>query len=881
MTGGVRWVAVEPPVDLAPARWIWIGGQRALPNTVVRCRREVTLDGPVRRAVARLSADSRYRLTVNGERVGWGPAPCDPRVLEVDRIDLTGLLRAGSNTIAAEVVYFGTGEGTYVAGRPGFICRLDLDHADGRTEVIGTDERWQVAVDRTRRPGGRRRSYLRGWQEITDLRAAGSATSTGPAGSGLDWRAAVPLDVPSDRPPIGGPLTDIVGDARPLEPGTLIDRPIPMLDETRLLPVELTDRGSVHWSADPDDWFDFRAPASPDTRSTGPGAAVTGPAGSPSAGRDGSSSAGAVGWPSAGGDGGDSQTGELMLPASAVGRSWYVTYRLDRQRVGWPVVELAGPAGSTVEVVTAEGHDPTATGWLDHGQFSWSRVILGGTPVRYEPFEYECCRWIQLHVRNPDGPVRIGRVAFRRREYPWPVEPVVELADPLVDRVLTANLNTIRNSAQDAVVDGMGRERQQYSGDGSHQLRVSRLLFGATAQSARFIRTYARGLTREGYFLDSWPGHDRLVRLGQRELELTGWGSMVDHSIGFVLDCWQHYWESGDRDTAVAVFAPLRRFVAYLRRWHDTAGLLPVTGLGSPQVWIDHDAFAEQRDKTCAFNLYAVAMLRSGYASLAELAGQPAEAEAARRLADALLELVQASFWQPERQAYVANLPWADGPDGYRLDDRSLATAVRYDLAPGGALDAMTDLLAGPDRSVGLSYPANAVWRFGALVARRRIQPVLDELRDRWAPMASIRHNGTIQEMWSARPDSHHQWSHCAAGPLIALVDGIVGYAIQAAGGRLARIEPQPGDLTRVTATVAAATGPLTVRLRQADGPLRLGLDLPAGLAVTGADRTGVDLAAVPGAPARMVEVDLDPSPPPNVAHRSPVGAAQHRRTAA
>ena len=64
------------PIDLKPARWIWYPMGRCLPSTVVLLRREITLDAVPNAATGRIVlADSRYRLTVNGERVQWGPAP--------------------------------------------------------------------------------------------------------------------------------------------------------------------------------------------------------------------------------------------------------------------------------------------------------------------------------------------------------------------------------------------------------------------------------------------------------------------------------------------------------------------------------------------------------------------------------------------------------------------------------------------------------------------------------------------------------------------------------------------------------------------------------------------------------------------------------------
>ncbi len=58
---------------------------------------------------------------------------------------------------------------------------------------------------------------------------------------------------------------------------------------------------------------------------------------------------------------------------------------------------------------------------------------------------------------------------------------------------MDANINTLRNSAQETCVDGMARERQQYSGDGAHQLNGVYLAFGETRLPARFISTVQPG----------------------------------------------------------------------------------------------------------------------------------------------------------------------------------------------------------------------------------------------------------------------------------------------------------------------------------------------------------------------------------------------------
>ncbi|MBW7940121.1 MAG: class I SAM-dependent methyltransferase [Candidatus Omnitrophica bacterium] len=80
------------PLDVSPAKWVWYPSQRTLTNTVIFFRKEISIPRPVKMATGWLAADSRYKLMVDGKRIQWGPAPCDPRWLEADpRVDFRNL----------------------------------------------------------------------------------------------------------------------------------------------------------------------------------------------------------------------------------------------------------------------------------------------------------------------------------------------------------------------------------------------------------------------------------------------------------------------------------------------------------------------------------------------------------------------------------------------------------------------------------------------------------------------------------------------------------------------------------------------------------------------------------------------------------------------
>ena len=142
------------------------------------------------------------------------------------------------------------------------------------------------------------------------------------------------------------------------------------------------------------------------------------------------------------------------------------------------------------------------------------------------------------------GPITIHTVGVRRRLYPWPNQPVVRSDEPKLQRLFDACINNLRNVVGDIVSADGARERQQWSGDGGHQLKAIRLAFGEVRSPARFITTYSQGINTEGYFMHSWPSYANLSRFSQRMLEVFHSGTLINlasnsASIAIIIICTQ------------------------------------------------------------------------------------------------------------------------------------------------------------------------------------------------------------------------------------------------------------------------------------------------------------------------------------------------------
>ena len=89
--------------------WIWTEEYTAEDRqrpVMILFRKKIELPGKPVRAKLQVTADTRYKLYVNGALVEVGPAKGDSHIWYVDTLDLTEYLRAGINVIAAEVLRY-------------------------------------------------------------------------------------------------------------------------------------------------------------------------------------------------------------------------------------------------------------------------------------------------------------------------------------------------------------------------------------------------------------------------------------------------------------------------------------------------------------------------------------------------------------------------------------------------------------------------------------------------------------------------------------------------------------------------------------------------------------------------------------------------------
>ncbi|RKY03473.1 hypothetical protein DRP77_06015, partial [Candidatus Poribacteria bacterium] len=209
------------------ARWIWAPGSGAEGNVYVYFRKEFELNRPPRGFKLLISAETYYRLFINGRLVGQGPPLSQPFFKYYDEREVDEHLREGENCIAVVVYYVGKVREGIDPSRGGLL--LELIDGEGRT-VLGSGPDWRClrSPAHARNTFAFRMNYAFPYQEVFDARRE----PQGWREVGFDdssWERAIVVNEGgvSDRPPGAMPWM------------RLVPRDIPFMREEPLLPERI------------------------------------------------------------------------------------------------------------------------------------------------------------------------------------------------------------------------------------------------------------------------------------------------------------------------------------------------------------------------------------------------------------------------------------------------------------------------------------------------------------------------------------------------------------------------------------------------------------------------------------------------------------------
>ncbi len=509
-------------------------------------------------------------------------------------------------------------------------------------------------------------------------------------------------------------------------------------------------------------------------------------------------------------------TAPAVVPARSFCR---VLLRPDDYLCAWPQLRFSGGAGARIRVGWAESlfesADPAvhAKGDRDacEGKFfrgMYDEVVADGSSgAFFESLWWEAGAWILLAVETADEPLALESFSLRETHYPVAYDFAFRCSDARWDAVQPLLRRALEMCSHESYMDCPYYEQLMYGGD----TRLELLTTLATTRDDR--------LPRKAMTLFDQSRSDAgltTARVPTRRKQVIPpfslwWIHMVsDYALwrgdkAFVRDRLQ-----GVRDVLLAYFrhvgddgllrAPLGWNFVDWTGWK--AGIPPAGDTGG----------------ACSIhNLHYAWTLRLA-ATLEDFAGDAGLAAWDRALADRVGSAAVRVFWDDARCLF------ADDPAHSFWSQHAQALALLGGFVPAGREDAVARNLAS-DTSLVQATVYFSYYVFEALYKARLPGPFYDRFA-LWFSLPGLGLRTTVEQPEPSRSDCHAWGAH----PLFSALCSLAGVRPAAPGFQAVAIEPMPCGLTEIDATVPHPRGAVSVRIRLGADSLWHGtLSTPAG----------------------------------------------------
>ncbi|WP_426517893.1 alpha-L-rhamnosidase N-terminal domain-containing protein [Diaminobutyricibacter sp. McL0618] len=638
-----HWIGTEPPPPVAPDTLEATDPPTPFHRSIFRTA--VMLDSVPGTAPARLTADSRYVLVVNGVEVGRGPARSQPRRQKFDEYDLAPVLREGANTIAVLVTYYGhpTAFWQPAAANTG----LGLDAVLAFEARLGSS--WLVSDT--------------GWKVHR------STAWTSPDLEGLD---GVPVELVDARElPVGWdspdlddsdwpnahlrPASHIGGFGRtqpPTDPyGALLPRRTAPVGGQRVAPAEARVSGEVTFTAGAGEHPVTRVRAALDGHTVSSDALVPFPVEAPSG------------------------------PQTAT----IVSLDFGRVVVGTVHITLRAAAGTTVDILYRERPHRADEASSFSIPKTGARYTARGHDDRFDAVEVNGMRFMHLVISGGDASTVIESVEVQERLYPHTGEAFFRSDDPEIDALYRAGIRTVQCNAQDAFTDCPTREQRAWVGDGV----VHQLVHLTTNADWRLARAYTA--------LGDSPRADGILPMSVvGEIESSGGFTIPDWSLHWVHGVHNLYRYLGDLDEIRALLPTVEGILRWYLPYVDERGTLADVPEWNLVDW--SSVFVTGRSSLLTA-LWARGL--DEFAELSRFAGNAGAAEWAARL-HAAAAVGFEDFWDERRGTYIDHI--VDGKPQAPASQAAGATAIVSGLAPRSRWDRILDAVTDPSTLVVRSW---------------------------------------------------------------------------------------------------------------------------------------------------------------------------------
>ena len=751
---------------------------------VLHFRRTLTLDAAPASYPVRVSADNRFILFVNGQRVGDGPARGDIAHWRYERFDLAPFLHAGKNLITATVWNWGIfAPIAQMSDRTAFLLESEATGADS----ISTPDGWEVAIE----PG--HTALDRSSVDFRTYMAAGPGEQIDAAKYDWDWNSS--SDASTAWVPVGTPMRDSIHGG-----------------VNKAHSAKVT--GDNNWGLVPDALPHMEyAPTDAGVIVKSSVASATGVPGSidPK-----SELIGIV----------DGELNSRGAPIKSLELPQKSTIRiiLDRKALttAYPILTVSGGKGAKIWLTYSEalydkdGHKGDRDDVSDRQAHGLKDEFLpdGGAHRVFQPLWWRTWRYLDLDIETGDEPLQLESLTAAFTAYPFQERASFTSDDPELAKIWEISWRTARLDAHETYMDTPYYEQLQYIGD----TRIQALISYAVAGDDRLARQ-----ALEAFDDSRFPDGITRSRYPSSLAQTIPTFSLI--WVDMVHDWWMY---RPDPEPARASLPGTRTVLNWFAGYEQPDGLLSRLPWWSFIDWVPSGEIPtyDAKGESCVTTLEYLGALNDA-ADLEQGLGDSVFAERYKARAEHVRSGLYQQCWNAQRGLL------ADTPDRSSFSQQANILGVLYDVIPKEQQqEVLKKVLAiepgsTPDGTLSASY----YFRF-YLARAIDHAGMADEYIGSIAPWRKLLalHFSTWPEIPGDTRSDSHAWS---AHPIYDLLTLVAGVEPASPGFATVRIAPHLGTLPALKATYPHPEGMIDVNYKRTGNGLDATVTLPGKLTGT------------------------------------------------